>query len=110
MVERNTGRFFDSPGGLIEHVAIDHEDVARDERDLPAVLILDNEGACTQLAFLTVAFPGPIPPPITIVSSAMRFRAAAPAFKSPAAIAEFASQRQQPSVKSQMKYFISINR
>ena len=58
MVERDAGRLFDSPGRPVEHVAIDHQHVAGDERDLSAVLVLDDQGACPQLAFLAVGLAG----------------------------------------------------
>ena len=59
MVERDSGRLLDSPGRPVEHVAIDHQHVARDERDLAAVLVLEHHGAGTQLAFLAAGLARP---------------------------------------------------
>ena len=71
MIEWNAKFMLDAPGGLVEDVAVEHEDVAGDECDPGSLRIFDHHAVARSSPSCPVALRGPIPPPITIVSSAI---------------------------------------
>ena len=111
VVKRNAGRLFDSPGGAVEHVAIHHQDVAGDERDLSTELVLDDQRAHAQLSLLSFGLAR-----ADTATDHHRdrqpggFSAAAPAFRSPAASVDAFARQEKAQWQNQLSCFISVAR